>query len=30
MWDFERIDSQNIEVQEPKDMVRHPEGVQRK
>ena len=28
MWDLEKIDSQNIEVQETKNIVRHPEGVQ--
>lgn len=28
MWDLEKIDSQNLEVQETKNIVRHPEGVQ--
>lgn len=28
MWDFEKINSQNLEVQETKNIVRHPEGVQ--
>lgn len=28
MWDLEKIDSQNIEVKEAKNIVRHPEGVQ--
>lgn len=27
MWDFEKINSQNLEVQETKNIVRHPEGV---
>lgn len=29
MWDLEKTDSQNLEVQETKNIVRHPEGVQR-
>lgn len=29
MWDLEKIDSQNLEVQETKNIVRHPEGVQK-
>ena len=28
MWDLEKTDSQNLEVQETKNIVRHPEGVQ--
>ena len=27
MWDLEKTDSQNLEVQETKNIVRHPEGV---
>lgn len=30
MWDLEKTDSQNLEVQETKNIVRHPEGVLKK
>lgn len=29
MWDLEKTNSQNLEVQETKNIVRHPEGVLR-
>lgn len=28
MWDIEKIDSQNIEFQETKNIVRHPEVLE--
>ena len=27
MWDLEKTNSQNLEVQKTKNIVRHPEGV---